>query len=231
MFWKNIWFLRITSIIYLLFCLILAGLAYFVVLGEMIYWVTAPDGESVNFFDKLGSWSVLFIILSIINTCFSPFFVASIYLHFKYTNNRKFLKYTWFCLFNTFVEDFLLVRPIFLIIFIFKIWNKNNTKINLNNDIKHINTRSIVNFIYIIFLIVYFVTFSLLNNTEAVGWMSFCMIIYIIIPKLVMNSFIDIKFSNNNYSTKWIIIYLIASFFGIFPYCIYLSKNATYKIN
>lgn len=229
MFKKNYWFLRITSIIYLVFCLILAGITYFIVFGEMSKWGSdTSDGSYIDFFVLLGKWWIVLPIISITNAIFCPFFVASIYLHFKYTNKRAFLKYTWFCLFNTFIEDFILLRPIFLILFIIKIWSKNNTVINKNNNYNHLYDRSIANGLFIVAVIVYFVTFASLNNTEFVGWASFCMVIYVIVPKLVMNSYIDIKFSNMNFTRKWITLYLISSFLGIFPYCYYLIKNPIY---
>lgn len=224
MFVKNVLFLRISSIIYLFFCLLLAGMMFFVVFGEMGKWENNGSENYVNFFKTLGGWWYLLPIISIVNAIFSPIFASSIYLHFKYTNNRKFLKYTWLCLFNTVVGDFILIRPIFLILFIIKIWN-HNLSVNINHDYKHLNTRAMSITVIIMTIIIYFSLASIFKNTEALGWGSFFMIIYGIIPKLVMNSFIDIKFSNLKLSNRWIIIYLTSSFFGIFPYCYYLSKN------
>ncbi len=230
MFLKNVWFLKISSIIYLVFCLTLAGIMYFLVFGEISKWeYITSDGNYIDFFNLLGKWWYILPIITITNAIFCPFFVTSIYLHFKYTNKRSFLKYTWFCLFNTFIEDFILLRPIFLILFIIKIWNKNNIVISKNNNYSHLYARSVANGLFIITVIVYFVVFASLNNVEFVGWASFCMIIYVIVPKLVMNSYIDIRFSSVNFTKKWIVLYLTSSFFGIFPYCHYLSKNPSYK--
>lgn len=226
MFKKNYWFLRILTLFYLSICLYLCIIFYYLLIGMFMDSVKNPIGND-SIFKSLGKWWLTIPIFSIINGIISPFFVASIYLHFKYTNNRKYLKYTWFCIFNSFLEDFFLIRPIFLIIFMFKIWSRKvtNNENNSNTSYKHIITRSIFNMIFIIFICIYFITFSLLRNHDAVGYGSMCMIFYGLVPKLVMNSYIDIKFSNENFSNKWITKYLISQFFGIFPYCYYLIKN------